>query len=110
MDAGKVLEQARTLGITLTRTGDRIRYAPKSKTPHDFVEQLRRHKTEVLDLLSRAADCRNPHTLHATHAFPWECDPDSCYCFQEFGHPHLCEGVACRWIWPDGAPPKVADQ
>ncbi len=54
MNAQAIMERARMLGVTLTVAGDRIRYAPKSGTPAEFVEQLREHKSELLAYLAAA--------------------------------------------------------
>lgn len=51
MSAEMVLDRAADLGITLTVKGDRIRYCPKSVAPADFVEELRRHKPEIMEQL-----------------------------------------------------------
>ncbi len=53
MNAEAVVQQARELGITLSIAGDRIRYAPKSQAPEDFIAALREHKLEIIDYLSR---------------------------------------------------------
>ncbi|MAH49840.1 hypothetical protein CMI37_28730 [Candidatus Pacearchaeota archaeon] len=49
--AETVFRKANELGITLTVEGDFIAYSPKSKAPPEFVEELRRHKPEVIDHL-----------------------------------------------------------
>ena len=48
-----IIEEALSLGITLSVTGDKITYAPKSRTPEEFVERLKKHKLELLEHLSR---------------------------------------------------------
>ena len=44
MSAETLLDWVAALGITLTLDGDRIRYAPKSRTPPDLLAELRQHK------------------------------------------------------------------
>ncbi len=111
MNAEAIAQRARELGVTLTVAGDRIRYAPKSATPPDFVDALREHKAEVLQVLrDREKHCRNSLTPHAGHEYPWECDPNTCYCYREFGYPRMCQGVPCRWVWPNGVPRKESGQ
>ena len=51
MNAEGIVERAHALGISLSVAGDRVRYAPKSVAPPDFVETLREHKAEVLTYL-----------------------------------------------------------
>jgi hypothetical protein len=52
MTAEAILRRALELGIRLEVAGDRIRYAPKSIAPEDFVASLREHKPEILRYLS----------------------------------------------------------
>jgi hypothetical protein len=53
MEANSIVERARDLGVTLTADGDRIKYAPKSRTPPDLVEALRSNKRDVLLYLNK---------------------------------------------------------
>ena len=48
-----IVEHAKELGITLTIAGDKILYRPKSSTPPEFVEMLRKYKPEVIDYFRR---------------------------------------------------------
>ena len=51
VNAEHIVQRAHLLGISLSVAGDKIRYAPKSSTPPDFVDTLREHKAEVLAYL-----------------------------------------------------------
>lgn len=53
MNAESILQKTHKLGIKLVLAGDRIRYAPKLKTPPDLVEELRRHKADIISHLQR---------------------------------------------------------
>lgn len=53
MRAQTIVEKACAMGIILDVKGDKIRYSPKSRTPHDFVEMLQRNKEELIVYLSR---------------------------------------------------------
>jgi hypothetical protein len=48
MEPYAIVERARVLGVKLSVAGDRIRYAPKSRTPADLVEALRKNKCDLL--------------------------------------------------------------
>ena len=122
MDAAAILQRARQLGVTVVLDHDRLRYNPREKAPAELVEAMRKHKEEIITLLGRethisideyplsediiqervrsSVGCSNPITPHSTHELPWECDPDSCFCFKHFGYPRLCQGVPCRWVFP----------
>ena len=104
MSAEAVIQQAKELGITLTLYGDAIRYQPKSAASLDFVDELRKHKAELFALLEQSAICGNLLTPHERHQFPWECVPNSCTCYRNFGWPFWCGGAPCRRVWPSGLP------
>ena len=102
MSAEAVIQQAKVLGITLTLYGNTIRYQPKSAASTGFVDELRKHKAELMALLVGQPMCSNSLTSHERHQLPWECDPTSCTCYRNFGWPFWCGGAPCRWVWPDG--------
>ena len=54
MSVESILRRADELGIALKVAGERIQYRPKSVAPPDFVEELRRHKPEVVEHLRQA--------------------------------------------------------
>ena len=56
MNPQTILVQAEALGVKLSRSGNRIRYSPKSRTPTELVETLREHKEELLEYLSEHPD------------------------------------------------------
>ena len=56
MDPQTIVERAKDLGINLTVAGDRIRYAPKSRTPEYLIELLKEHKPELLTFLNDQLD------------------------------------------------------
>ena len=100
----EVVELARKLGVTLERSGDSIRYFPKSETPPAFVTLLKERKAELLTYLaSNGPVCPNPLTPHSLHELPWECDRNACTCYRYFKTPRWCPGAPCRWVWPDNA-------
>ena len=51
MEAERILEHARTLGVTVEAIGNRLLYKPKDNAPAELVEELRQHKVEVLACL-----------------------------------------------------------
>ncbi len=53
MDAENIIQRTRKLGITLALVGDRIRYAPRQKAPPELVDDLRRHKADIISHLQR---------------------------------------------------------
>ena len=55
-DPETIVRHARSLGVTLAVSGDRIRYAPKSQTPEAFVDLLRENKQELLGYLASSTD------------------------------------------------------
>lgn len=100
--------------IQLRIENGKLCFHPKSGVTPDILEVLRQYKQQILVYLIRQQGgaeplyinppiCHNPFTPHASHGNPWECDPDSCYCYQHFGYPRFCKGVPCRWIWPKGS-------
>ena len=107
MEASEIVEWAHKMGISLNSVGDKIRYAPKSRTPPELVRLLQEHKAEVLTLLSERSECHNTLTPHENHEYPWECDPETCYCYRHFGYPRFCQGIPYRWVWPDGYQEKT---
>jgi hypothetical protein len=50
-----VLSRLRLLGVTLTPVGDRIRCRPASVVPPDLLDDVRRHKPEILRHLAAEA-------------------------------------------------------
>jgi tubulysin polyketide synthase-like protein len=50
-----VLSRLRRLGVTLTPVGDKIRCRPGSVVPPDLLDDLRRHKPEILKHLTAGA-------------------------------------------------------
>ena len=69
MTPGAIVERARTLGITLSAAGGRLRYALKSKAPFDLVEALREHKQELLSYLDH--EPAFPATREVEHLLAW---------------------------------------
>jgi hypothetical protein len=104
--------------ITMKLDRGRICLQPVNIVTDDILNSIRNNKPEIIRHLSELSPvtglpiylnppgCHNPFTPHSEHEFPWECDPNSCYCYRMFGYPRLCQGVPCRWIWPDGVPDK----
>ena len=106
MDAVEVIAQCRSLGAVLVPEGDTLRVRAATPLPDYLRELLRVNKTQVglVLKLCQSTVCSNPLTPHTRHERSWECDPDSCYCWRTFLYPRICQGVPCRWVWPDGVP------
>ena len=104
MNVARLLDRAAELGIVLVLDGDLIRYRPASIAPTDFIEALRENKSCLIEVLAREARCLNSIVSHKRHEYPWECDPNSCLCYRQYGYPFLCQGMPCRWTFPDGIP------
>lgn len=58
MTIGQLLVQLQSLGVRLAVRGDRLAYYPKSAVPTELTEALRRHKPQLLKMLSPAAPPR----------------------------------------------------
>lgn len=58
MTAHDLLDRLTGLGVVLLADGVRLRYSPRSVVTADLLDQLRRHKAELLDVLtmSKCAD------------------------------------------------------
>ena len=56
MNAELIVKRANQLGITLILAGDKIKYSPMSRTPEDFIRELREHKPEILLYLSETTE------------------------------------------------------
>ena len=50
-EAQKLIETCRRLGIRLRREGQLLKYRPKSRCTAELLQELRRHKPEVLALI-----------------------------------------------------------
>jgi len=104
VDIIDLVARCRSMGAVLSIENESLRIVAPSPLPDDLRSAIRAHKTQVmlyLRLFPKSL-CGNPFTPHETHEYPWECDPNTCYCYREFGYPRLCEGVPCRWVWPQG--------
>jgi len=106
MDAVEVIARCRALGAVLVVDGDALRVRAPAPLPDYLRESLRTNKTQLVLVLKvcQRSTCSNPLTPHSAHELPWECDPDSCYCWRTFLYPRICQGAPCRWVWPDGVP------
>jgi len=105
-----ILNQLKNNGLELKAKGDRLSYRPISGITPETLQIMRRYKHQLLVYLirqqgestflySNPPECHNPFTPHSDHKYPWECDPNSCYCYREYGYPRYCQGVPCRWVW-----------
>ena len=52
VNAQSLLTRAQKMGISLRIVGEQIRYRPRASTPPEFVEELKNHKAEVMELLT----------------------------------------------------------
>jgi len=98
-------------GAILKTDGGHLYFHPKEGINKELLERIRLDREMIIEHLSRRQgkigvplylnppQCNNPFTPHYTHEFPWECDPDSCLCYRNYGYPYLCKGVPCRWVW-----------
>lgn len=106
MDIIDLIARCRSMGAVLSVEDESLRVVAPFPLPDDLRSAIRAHKTQVMLCLrsSQKSSCGNPFTPHETHEYPWECDPNTCFCYRDFGYPRLCEGVPCRWVWPQGIP------
>ena len=106
MDVIELINRCRAMGAVLTVEDDSLWVVAPVKLPDDLRTALRESKTQVILCLrlKEKSECHNPLTPHDTHEFPWECDPNTCYCYREYGEPRYCQGVPCRWVWPKWPP------
>ena len=114
-----LIDNLRRQGIQLRIENGKLCFHPKSAVTPEMLETLRQHKQQVLvyliheqggveSLYANPPTCHNPFTPHSSHEYTWECDPNSCHCYQRFGYPRYCQGVPCRWIWPQAEPKQGA--
>lgn len=106
MDTIDLIARCRSMGAVLSIEDESLLVVAPSRLPDDLRSAIREHKAQVMLCLkaSRNSLCGNPFTPHETHEHPWECDPNTCHCYHVYGYPRLCEGVPCRWVWPQGVP------
>jgi hypothetical protein len=52
--AQEIINTLSNLGVTIRAQGDNLVVMPRSKVPADLVEELRRHKAEIILLASQA--------------------------------------------------------
>lgn len=111
MYLNELIENIRQKGIELKVEGDKLRFHPQSAVTPEMLDSIRQNKQFIKVYLmweqgesglwfNNPPHCHNPLTPHASHEFPWECDPHSCHCYHNYGYPRLCQGAPCRWIWP----------
>lgn len=109
----ELLDTLKENGIQLKIEDGKLRFHPKSAMTLDILELLRQYKQQILVYLIHEQGgveslylsppvCHNPFTPHSRHVYPWECDANSCHCYQHFGYPRFCK-IPCRWIWPQGS-------
>lgn len=110
-----LIEQIRQRGVELKVEGSKLRYYPQSAMTPELLALIRDYKQQVMVYLiyeqgestvlcNNPPYCHNPFTPHASHEFPWECDPNACHCYHKYGYPRFCSGAPCRWIWPKNIP------
>jgi hypothetical protein len=56
-DVNSILSRAAELGLTLEVEGSRIAISPRRSCPADFLEEIRKHKLELMTLLSPNPPC-----------------------------------------------------
>lgn len=117
----QLIDSLKQDGIQLKIEGGKLYFHPKSAMTPDMLHKLRQNKQQILvyliheqcdpaSLFINPPGCHNPFTPHSNHEFPWECDPNSCHCYQYFGYPRYCQGVPCRWIWPRNVINSIVDK
>lgn len=122
MDVSDLLGELSRRGVRLVTDGEHLRFKPREAVTMELLEELRQHKGDIITQLrphqkakappryQNPPECSNSFTPHSEHEFPWECDPNSCYCFQQYGYPHFCQGAPCRWVWPEHTDEKKCHQ
>jgi hypothetical protein len=111
MYLNELIETVRRKGIELMVEGEKLRFYPQSAITPEMLDILRQNKQQIIvylirqqgglvSLYNNPPECHNPFTPHSAHELPWECDPNTCHCYQVYGYPRLCQGVPCRWVWP----------
>jgi len=104
VDTSTILQILRQKGVTVVVEGDRLRFSPKEAVTPELLSALKELKSEIIASLTCSAlagpGCQNTFTPHDAHKLPWECDPYVCDCYRLFGYPRWCQGVPCRWVWP----------
>jgi TubC N-terminal docking domain len=51
MDAVELIHQLEARGAEMRILGDRLRVQPRSAVPEDLIEEIRKHKPEIMELL-----------------------------------------------------------
>ena len=103
MTADELLKECQLYGATIVEVSDdRLTFDVPDDFPESLLDALHKHKAELIALLERLPICFNPLTPHERHQLPWECDPNTCTCYRNFGWPFWCGGAPCRWVWPNG--------
>jgi hypothetical protein len=102
MDAIELIVECHSLGARFNVENGVLHVMAPKQLPDNLRAELRAHKQQVIMCLNaaRPSACSNPFTPHETHEYPWECDPNTCYCYRVYGYPRYCQGVPCRWVWP----------
>jgi hypothetical protein len=63
--AVELLEKVKALGVTLTRSDDKLLLEPGSKVPQDLIRAIRAHKNEILSILARPKLAEGSPQWHA---------------------------------------------
>ena len=90
--------------------GQMIVHSPEGIT-EELLTLIKGHREQIEIEVERAGIavyCTNLLTSHSTHELPWECNPETCPCYRIFRYPRFCEGVKCRWVWPERNPTEAA--
>ena len=104
MNITEMLKQVRIRGGVIELVNERLVLDVPADFPDSLIVELRGSKPAIIELLIRAGRCRNEFTTHESHEGYWECNAESCYCWSTFRYPRICQGVPCRWVWPNGVP------
>jgi hypothetical protein len=76
MSAATALRSARQAGVTIATDGDDLVLQAKAPPPQAIIEALRRHKTEIVALLTPATSGRAANACAAWDADDWLADFD----------------------------------
>lgn len=121
MDMKLLCERLEEFGVTVKLENGKLLVNPRCAAG-EALRIIQNSKPEIVDyllglspdsglaLFLNPPDCHNPFTPHSSHKHPWECDPNSCYCYKQFGFPEMCRGVPCRWVWPNGLPDEIEEK
>jgi len=91
MQASEILEYCQDNGVQLWVNGDTLQYKPASKLPPELLPEIRKHKSEIIHLISTPPEvcrCQPPMPIADIDSKPCSDCGIACWCI-------ACGG--CRW-------------